>query len=225
MINLNIKPEKKQKYKSVNSEERMKIIKYFIEGSLSASQGITFLQQKLFIEFIEMKEEQIKKKKEIENSTPKKMQQTRYLKFIIKQQMKKEIILRNHEKFSESQDDIVNITLQKAANEIRNNLNSLQSKKNFDQSLESIMKNGIKEKEIINIPFKSNFQFDANSYINVKTISNLFKQSENLPLKKTCIQTPQKQWVQQKEQINDLKRIFELQVQEYLGKSQQDNLK
>ncbi|CAD8133647.1 unnamed protein product [Paramecium pentaurelia] len=152
-------------------------------------------------------------------------EETRYLKFIIKQHTKKEIILRSHEKFSESQDDIVNITLQKAANEIRNNLNSLQSKKNFDQSLESIMKNGIKDKEIINIPFKSNFQFDANSYINVKTISNLFKQSENLPLKKTCIQTPQKQWIQQEQQINDLKRIFELQVQEYLGKSQLDNLK
>ncbi|CAD8176172.1 unnamed protein product [Paramecium octaurelia] len=232
-----MKPEKKQKYQSVNSEERLKIIKYFIEGSLSASQiaqitGYNLSTIKAIFR-VYRNEGRIdkKQKRDRELHAQKNVavfivdEETRYLKFIVKQQTKKEVILRSHEKFMETSNDIVNITLQKAENEIRNNLSNLQSKRNFDESLESILKNGIKEKEIINIPQRRNYQFEPNSYIDVKTISNLFKQRENLPQKKTCTQTPQNFGMHQEQQLTEIKRVFEFQVQEYLRKSQYENLK
>ncbi|CAK80162.1 unnamed protein product (macronuclear) [Paramecium tetraurelia] len=232
-----MKPQQKQKYQSVNSEERLKIIKYFIEGSLSASQiaqitGYNLSTIKAIFR-VYRNEGRIdkKQKRDRELHAQKNVavfivdEETRYLKFIIKQQTKKEVILRSHEKYMETSNDIVNITLQKAQNEIRNNLSNLQSKRNFDESLESILKNGIKEKEIINIPQRRNYQFEPNSYIDVKTISNLFKQRENLPLKKTCTQTSQNFGMHQEQQLSDVKRIFEFQVEEYLRKSQQENLK
>ncbi|CAD8162567.1 unnamed protein product [Paramecium pentaurelia] len=237
MIDMNMKPEKKQKYKSVNSEERSKIINYFIEGSLSASQIAQITGHNLStikaIFRIYRNEGRInkKEKRDRELHIQKNVavfivdDKTRYLKFISKQHMKQEVILRSHDKFCESQRDIVNETLQKSANEVRNNLNSFQSKRNFDQALQRILTNGKKEDDFINISSNNNMQLDANTKVNVSTITNLLKNKEDQPSRKSAQLTPQKIWFNQDHQLTDLKRIFEFQVQEYLGKSHSDNLK
>ncbi|CAK61572.1 unnamed protein product (macronuclear) [Paramecium tetraurelia] len=234
---MNIKPEKKQKYKSVNSEERSKIINYFIEGSLSASQIAQITGHNLStikaIFRIYRNEGRINKKEKRDREVHIQKNvavfivddQTRSLKFISKQHMKQEVILRSHDKFCESQIDILNETLQKSASEVRNNLNSFQSKRNFDQALQRMLTNGKKEDDFINISSNTTFQLDANTRVNVSKISNLLKNKEDQLSKKAPLLTPQKTWFKQDHQLTDLKRVFELQVQEYLGKSHSDNLK
>ncbi|CAD8083792.1 unnamed protein product [Paramecium sonneborni] len=237
MISINIKQEKKQRYKSVNSEERLKIIKYFIEGSLSASQIAQITGHNLStikaIFRIYKNEGRInkKEKRDRELHIQKNVavfvvdEKTRYLNLIFKQHMKQEVILRSHDQFSEQQNDIINETLQQSANEVRNNMNSYQSKKNFDQALKRIQTNGIKEEDFQNISLKDNFQTNTYTQINGSTISNLFKNKQEQSFEKAQVIPPQKICIKQNQELNDLKRVFQQQVEEFLGKTHSDNLK
>ncbi|CAD8073334.1 unnamed protein product [Paramecium sonneborni] len=234
---MNIKLEKKQRYKSVNSEERLKIIKYFLEGSLSASQIAQVTGHNLStikaIFRIYRNEGRInkKQKRDRELHIQKNVavfvvdEKKRSLNLILKQQTKQEVILRSHDQFYEQQNDIVNETIQQSVNEVINNMNSYQSKQNFDQALKIMLKDGFNGDDFINISTMVNQQSNTYSQINGSAISNLFKNKQQQPSQKIEIITPKKIWPKKNQELNDLKRVFQQQLEEYLGKSHSDNLK
>ncbi|CAD8160231.1 unnamed protein product [Paramecium octaurelia] len=236
MKNLSLKQSKRQKYNSVSSDDRQKIIKMFLENDYSAIQIAHLTGHNLStikaIYRIYKNEGRINKKERrdrqinIQQNVVVLMvdEKTRKMKIIRKQQSKQEFIMKNTEYTYESIQNTINQTFQNSTADIIKQLDSLSSKQCFNQLIKKGQIEGldIKDfKEISEITNKFKNRIKISSQL--QYFQNLFSKSE-LHYQEKQPQPTQKLQQFLNSDINDLKRIFEFQIKDYFLKSK-ENLK
>ncbi|CAK80461.1 unnamed protein product (macronuclear) [Paramecium tetraurelia] len=236
MKNLSLKQSKRQKYNSVCSDDRQKIIKMFLENDYTAIQIAQLTGHNLStikaIYRIYKNEGRINKKERrdrqinIQQNVVVLMvdEKTRKMKIIRKQQLKQEFIMKNTEYTYESIQNTINQTFQNSTADLIKQLDGLSSKQCFNQLIKKIQIEGldIKDfKEISEITNKFKNRIKISSQI--QYFQNLFSQQESNYQEKQP-QPTQKLNHSLNHDINDLKRIFEFQIKDYFLQSN-DNLK
>ncbi|CAD8149957.1 unnamed protein product [Paramecium octaurelia] len=214
MISLSLQQSKKQKYKSVSSDERQQIIKLFLENAYSANQIANLTGHNLStIKAIyriyknegriykkEKRDKQIKIKKNVVVFVID--EKTRHMNIIAKQQLKKEIVIKNKEI----------------------HLNDFESKQCFLQSLKKVKIEGLEMKDFQEIKEITNqvkerikIQSQIQQFLNLFSSEELKRQQNKLP------SLPQNHQLQLNSKISDLKNILEFQINDYFQKSSYDN--
>ncbi|CAK69892.1 unnamed protein product (macronuclear) [Paramecium tetraurelia] len=150
MISLSLQQSKKQKYKSISSDERQQVIKLFLENAYSANQIANITGHNLStikaIYRIYKKEGRIYKKEKRDKQIKIKKnvvllvidEKTSHLNIMAKQQFKQEIVIMNKEIPFLSFENTINETILNSAVDVLKHLDSFESKQCFLQSLKKV---------------------------------------------------------------------------------------
>ncbi|CAD8161603.1 unnamed protein product [Paramecium pentaurelia] len=236
MISLSLKQSKKQKYKSVSSDERQQIIKLFLENAYSANQIANLTGHNLStikaIYRIYKNEGRIYKKEKRDKQIKIKQnvivlvvdEKTRHMNIIAKQQQKQELIIKNEEIPYLSFENTINETFLNSAGDVLKHLDSLESKQCFNQTIKKVKIQSLEIKDFQEIKENTN-QVKERIKIQsqIQQFRNLFS-SQELPNKqKKQPSLPKNLQLQPNSNISDLKNILEFQINDYFQKSSNDN--
>ncbi|CAD8081488.1 unnamed protein product [Paramecium sonneborni] len=231
MISLSLQQSKKQKYKSVSSDERQKIIKMFLENAFSATQIAHLTGHNLStikaIYRIYKNEGRIKKKERRDREIQIRQnvlvfvvdEKTKKMNIIAKQQLQKDLILKNLEYPQESFQNTINETFQNSAKDVLQHLDSLQKKQCFNSIIKKAQIDGLEIKEFQEI---SQFSNQVNQSFKIQSqyqyFRNIFSPKEQSQ-KNVQLFQPQN-FQQQLKSLSELKKILEFQFKDYFKKSQ-----